>query len=64
MVDRIDPKTLHEDVIIEAIKTHCSLMGSKPYYQRQEIEYFRKYPDRIVCFRDELGRLRAYHQRS
>ena len=61
---RIDPATLTEADVKDAISTHCSIMGSRPYYYADEIERWKANPDCLVIFADTDShgkrRLRAY----
>lgn len=63
--EQIDPKTLTDKEIKQAISDHCSALGSKPYYYADEVERWRADPDGLVVYRDaENGKLRAYHRGS
>jgi hypothetical protein len=60
----IDPNTLSEKQIKEALSLHCNLMGSYPYYYADEIARWKENPACLRVFEDtnSLGekRLRAY----
>jgi hypothetical protein len=60
MTHKVDPKTLTDHEIKEAISYHCRRMGSMPYYYGDEIERWRADPSCLTVFRDEDGNLRAY----
>lgn len=64
----VDPKTLSDQQIRQALSTHCKLMGSKPYYYADEIERWQEDPGCLTVFEDtdeSTGekRLRAYTTR-
>lgn len=61
----VDPTTLTEQQIRDAVIYHCQKMGSYNYYIQDEFDWIRRDPGGLRVWREEsTGRLRAYHTRE
>ena len=60
----IDPTTLTDAQIRQAIIHHCIKMGSFGYYIEDEIKWWQRVPEGLRVWRDVDGKLRAYHVRD
>jgi pentose-5-phosphate-3-epimerase len=59
--ETVDPATLSDEEIKNALSHHCHIMGSRPDYYADEVERWKKDSSCLHVFRDrETGRLRAY----
>lgn len=57
----VDPRTMTDDEVVEAIQRHGERMGSRQYYIDGEIDRWRRRPVCLVAFHDpDDGLKRAY----
>lgn len=57
----VDPATLSDEEIRDAITYHCWKMGSRGYYYADEVARWKRDPSCLRVYREEdTGKLRAY----